>query len=218
MIAPGLKLTDLSPKWWHFDEGGPRVGLTFICPCCVGTERETHLGIAFHHKGHEAIDDQYIRAHGHGKEEHIWELNGVEDFHNLTLNAVCRCQQGWTLARLYYEWRNTMNGIGKKRFRVALDFDNTVVMDSLYDKTIVGNPVPFALYWIEKWQEAGAEIYLWTMRGREGSDGDRLTPAIKYLWENGIKLDGVNRGEQPWTDSPKPSPRSMLTTQRRACH
>ncbi len=85
MIAPGLKLTDLSPKWWHFDEGGPRVGLTFICPCCVGTERETHLGIAFHHKGHEAIDDQYIRAHGHCKEEHIWELNGVEDFHNLTL-------------------------------------------------------------------------------------------------------------------------------------
>ncbi len=96
-----------------------------------------------------------------------------------------------------------MNGIGKKRFRVALDFDNTVVMDSLYDKTIVGNPVPFALYWIEKWQEAGAEIYLWTMRGREGSDGDRLTPAVKYLWENGIKLDGVNRGDQPWTDSPK---------------
>jgi len=82
-MTPGLKLLDLSPKWWCFD-GGHRVGLTFLCPCCVGTERETHLGIAFHHKGHEAIDDEYVRAHGHGG-EHIWELNSEEDFHNLTL-------------------------------------------------------------------------------------------------------------------------------------
>ncbi len=80
-----VKLLDLQPKWWRFELGGPRVGLTFLCPCCVGTDRETHLGIAFEHRGHEAIDRAYIKAHGHGSEEHIWELMSEEDFATLTL-------------------------------------------------------------------------------------------------------------------------------------
>jgi hypothetical protein len=95
-----------------------------------------------------------------------------------------------------------MNSIGKKRFRVALDVDGTVTMQC-DPANGLGAPVPFSLYWIEKWQEAGAEIYLWTMRGGGGTEGDTVTPAVNYLWDNGIKVDGVNRGEQPWTDSPK---------------
>jgi hypothetical protein len=81
-----MKLTDLEPKWWRFEPDGPRVGLTFLCPCCKGTERETHIGVAFHHHGHEAIDDTYIKAHGpSGRDDYIWMLESGEDFHNLTL-------------------------------------------------------------------------------------------------------------------------------------
>jgi len=96
-----------------------------------------------------------------------------------------------------------MNSIGNRPFRVALDFDGTVVTSSPCDLTLIGSPVPFALYWLQKWQDARAELYLWTMRGRSGTDGDRLSPAVRYLIDNGIRLAGVNRGEQPWTDSPK---------------
>ena len=77
-----MKLDDLDPRWWCFENGGPRVGLTFICPHC----QEIRLGIAFHHRGHEAIEDQYIRAHGPaGNDDHIWTIESGEDFHNLTL-------------------------------------------------------------------------------------------------------------------------------------
>jgi len=89
-----MRLTDLNPRWFALENGGPRVGLTFDCPCCVQREiaynlrghcNTERLGIAFHHRGHEAIDDQYIRAHGHGSDRHIWDLNSDEDFDTLTL-------------------------------------------------------------------------------------------------------------------------------------
>lgn len=73
-------LLDLNPRWWCFEAGDQRVGLTFECPHC----RETRIGVAFHHRGHEAMDDQYIRAHGNA--DHIWTIESGKDFHDLTLS------------------------------------------------------------------------------------------------------------------------------------
>lgn len=79
---PALKLVDLDPRWFKLEDDGPVVGLTFLCPHC----RETHLGVAFHHTGHAAMEDQYIRAHHPGEpDQFIWELLGQEDFSTLSL-------------------------------------------------------------------------------------------------------------------------------------
>lgn len=76
-----MKLFELNPRWFALD--GQRVGLTFECPHC----REQRLGVvAFHHQGHEAIEDTYIRAHhGATPDASIWTLVTSEDFANLTL-------------------------------------------------------------------------------------------------------------------------------------
>lgn len=79
-----MKLTDLDPRWYVLEAGGPRLGLTFDCPHCC----ETRLGVTFHHHGVAAIDeDQYILAH-HGADDtqHIWDLQGQDDFATLTLS------------------------------------------------------------------------------------------------------------------------------------
>lgn len=73
-----MKLTELEPRWFVVEEGGPRVGLTFLCPHC----KAERLGVAFHHTGREAVEDSYIFAHAN--EKHIWGMSG-EDFHDLTL-------------------------------------------------------------------------------------------------------------------------------------
>lgn len=73
-----MRLVDLDPRWFVFEDGGPKVGLTFECPHC----REQRIGVAFHHQGHEAIDDAYIRAHS---AENIWTMTGV-DFADLSLS------------------------------------------------------------------------------------------------------------------------------------
>jgi hypothetical protein len=77
-----MRLIDLDPRWFALEAGGPRVGLTFDCPCC----RETRIGVAFHHTGHEAIEDEYIRAHGNGSPRFIWTLEAGADFETLTLS------------------------------------------------------------------------------------------------------------------------------------
>ena len=76
-----MRLCDLNPHWYTLD--GRRVGITFLCPHC----RETHLGVAFHHDGKQALeDDAYILAHhGANDAQHIWDLLGQEDFETLTL-------------------------------------------------------------------------------------------------------------------------------------
>ena len=75
-----MKLTDLEPRWWAFEENGPRVGLTFDCPCC----RNIRLAICFHHRGHEVIEDKYILCHP-AHPDHIWNLENAEDFATLTV-------------------------------------------------------------------------------------------------------------------------------------
>lgn len=77
-----MKLTELNPRWWAFEAAGPRVGLSFDCPHC----RIERLAVAFHHRGHEAIEDASILAHHYnGNGGYIWTLNGQDDFATLTL-------------------------------------------------------------------------------------------------------------------------------------
>lgn len=73
-----MRLSELNPRWFVFENGGPRVGLTFDCPHC----RTQRLGVVFHRRGHEAIDDTYIRAHS---SENVWTLDG-DALDNLTLS------------------------------------------------------------------------------------------------------------------------------------
>lgn len=77
-----MKLAELDPRWYVLEENGPKVGLTFECPHC----RKERLGIAFHHQGHEAIEDAYIRAHSDQGNNHnyIWTESG-EDISNVTI-------------------------------------------------------------------------------------------------------------------------------------
>lgn len=47
-----MKLLDLDPRWFGLNTivgvaKTIRLGLTFQCPCCIGTERETRLAVPF---------------------------------------------------------------------------------------------------------------------------------------------------------------------------
>lgn len=93
-----MKLTELEPHWVVDKGGGPHLGLTFACPHCVrsapGVDVERggpiqFLGVAFDHRGHEAMDDAIIRSPfpnpASGFAAHIWNSDGADDFTTLTL-------------------------------------------------------------------------------------------------------------------------------------
>lgn len=75
-----MKLSELDPRWYVLENRGPIVGLTFECPHC----QKERLGVKFHHRGHEAIDDAYIMALSPDT-NHIWTADGA-DFNTLTLS------------------------------------------------------------------------------------------------------------------------------------
>jgi hypothetical protein len=78
-----MRLLDLDPHWYVLEDGGPIVGLSFYCPHC----RKERLGILFHHDGHAAIEDGYIRAHyPNDPQRYIWTMTGPADFATLTLS------------------------------------------------------------------------------------------------------------------------------------
>lgn len=85
---------------------------------------------------------------------------------------------------------------------ICIDFDGTVV-DHRFPE--IGPPVPGALEWLGRFQEAGARLILFTMRSDGGRNGDVLTEAVTYLEENGIQLYGININptQVHWTSSPK---------------
>jgi hypothetical protein len=86
---------------------------------------------------------------------------------------------------------------------VAIDFDGTIV-DHRYPD--IGSPVPGAIEWMKKFQEAGAQLILWTMRSGDRDDGtDPLAEAVEYCRSNGVEFFGVNRNptQAKWTRSPK---------------
>ncbi|MGB2962497.1 MAG: hypothetical protein WBB69_00740 [Anaerolineales bacterium] len=85
---------------------------------------------------------------------------------------------------------------------ICIDFDGTIVDHRFPD---IGPPVPKALEWLKKFQEAGAKLILFTMRSNGGRSGDALARALQYLEDNGIALYGVNHNPSQvhWTSSPK---------------
>ena len=85
---------------------------------------------------------------------------------------------------------------------ICIDFDGTIVDHRFPD---IGSPVPGALEWMKKFQEAGAKLILFTMRSDGGQLGDVLSIAVNYLEKNGISLYGVNKNPTQihWTNSPK---------------
>lgn len=80
---------------------------------------------------------------------------------------------------------------------IGLDFDGTVV-EHAYPE--IGDPLPNAIDWILKWQNAGARIILWTMRSESS-----LAEAVDYLCGYGVELFGVNCNphQKAWSNSPK---------------
>ncbi len=74
-----MKLRDLEPRYFGLEDGGPTVGLTFLCPHCL----KERLGVSFHERGKEAIQDSYIHAHS-PQTNHIWLKTGIS-FDDITL-------------------------------------------------------------------------------------------------------------------------------------
>ena len=85
---------------------------------------------------------------------------------------------------------------------ICVDFDGTVV-DHRYPD--IGEPVPLAIKWLQRLQDCGARLILFTMRSDNPRTGNLLTDAVEYLEKNGIKLYGINTNpdQKVWTSSPK---------------
>lgn len=75
-----MKLLDLNPRWFVAEQGGPKIGLTFDCPCC----KTRRLGVAFHHTGEDAIYDAEPDTHGPGAS--LWTISG--DAHATSFDSV----------------------------------------------------------------------------------------------------------------------------------
>ena len=87
-----MRLIELNPLWFCLENKGPRVGLTFECPHCKGSG--LRLGIWFHEKGKESINDKYIASHWTGKVGFVWTEDG-RDFDHLTITpSIDASKQG----------------------------------------------------------------------------------------------------------------------------
>lgn len=81
--------------------------------------------------------------------------------------------------------------------RIAVDFDGTIA-EHRYPE--VGLPIPGAIEALKSFQEAGAELILWTMRS-----GEPLQDAVDWCAAFGLQFKRVNEGlgDKNWTTSPK---------------
>ena len=86
--------------------------------------------------------------------------------------------------------------------KIAVDFDGTVCLHEYPD---IGEEVPFAIYWLKRFQDAGAKLILFTMRSDSDKAGPVLTQAVQWLESRGINLYGINTDpdQKSWTASPK---------------
>jgi hydroxymethylpyrimidine pyrophosphatase-like HAD family hydrolase len=84
-----------------------------------------------------------------------------------------------------------------KSLYIGIDFDGTVVKHKYPE---IGEPIDGAIETLQRLQNAGHKLILYTMRSEE-----RLAEAVEYLEENGIKLYSVNENpsQKHWTTSPK---------------
>ncbi len=68
---------------------------------------------------------------------------------------------------------------------LAIDFDGTIVEDA-YPK--IGKPRLFAFETLQRLQEKGHRLILWTYR-----NGKRLQEAVDFCKENGVEFYAVNK-------------------------
>lgn len=79
---------------------------------------------------------------------------------------------------------------------IAVDFDGTIVDHAYPD---IGKPNPDAIFWMQKWNDMGGKLILFTMR-----DNETLEMAVEYLTNEGIELYGINENpDQRWSTSRK---------------
>lgn len=85
---------------------------------------------------------------------------------------------------------------------IAVDFDGTLAAHEYPD---IGPEVPDAFVWLKRFQEAGAELILWTMRSDTGRYGPTLQQAIDFCRARGLTFiaANVNPTQHTWTSSPK---------------
>lgn len=95
-----------------------------------------------------------------------------------------------------------VSAIATDNMKLAIDFDGTICQHRFPE---IGEPVPGAVEWLLKFQEAGALLILWTMRGMSHQHGDVLKPALDFCNQQGIVFAGINKGinDELWTISPK---------------
>ncbi len=85
---------------------------------------------------------------------------------------------------------------------ICVDFDGTVV-DHCFPE--IGEEAPKAIYWLQRLQDLGARLILFTMRSDTSFGGSMLSDAVAFLENNGIELYGINKNpdQDSWTESPK---------------
>ena len=73
-----MRFTELNPRWYVLNDGGPRVGFTFDCPHC----RTSRLAVAVHDAGHKIISEQEPEVYHPG---YVWQITEGTDFHDITI-------------------------------------------------------------------------------------------------------------------------------------
>lgn len=79
-----MRLVDLDPRYFVRKEGGHPVGITFDCPCCVGTPRGSRLAIALHMDGTN-FDPDPANAQQFETGDTVWTITAGDDFTNLSV-------------------------------------------------------------------------------------------------------------------------------------
>lgn len=89
-----------------------------------------------------------------------------------------------------------------KNFYIAVDFDGTIAKHEFPD---IGDPVPYAIEWLNLYQKYGAKLILWTVRSdNQPNYGDVLTNAVQWSLKHDLLFDFINEHpEQDFSNSPK---------------
>lgn len=79
-----MRLTDLDPRWYSAKGDHQRHGMTFDCPCCIGTERASRLAIATHVDGTN-FDPEPENKQCFATDETVWSIVGGSTFEDISL-------------------------------------------------------------------------------------------------------------------------------------
>lgn len=86
-----MRLTDLEPRWYSARGDHARHGITFNCPCCVGTERASRLAVATHVDGTN-FDPEPDKPQTFRAGETVWAITG-STFEDLSLSPSVDASQ-----------------------------------------------------------------------------------------------------------------------------